>query len=45
MLQLSAGFVEDLAKPQQNQLQMRGHPLEFRLGQRCEKMVLIWTMS
>jgi hypothetical protein len=41
MLQLSAGFVEDLTEPQQNQLQMRGHRSNSAARQRGEKMVLI----
>ena len=45
MLQLSAGFVEDFTERHRDQLQMRGPALEFRRGQRGEKMVLIRAMG
>ena len=41
VLQLAARFVEGLAEQHRDQLQMRGQPTEFRLGQRGEDMVLI----
>lgn len=45
MLQMSAGFVEDLTELQLHKFQMCGQQREFRRGQRGEKMVLIWTMG